>query len=118
MAMADTHALSFYRIATEYPQFDASMLASADVEIAVAFRRTDVGEVIFSPGGFATLKLVWTFRPTMVHPQHIALLASELNAVLEALPLIDAVSRREIEAARQLCEETAAAGEWLVTLAS
>ncbi len=116
--MADTHALAFYRISTTYPQFEASVLAESAAEIAVAFRRTDVGEVIFSPGGFETLKLVWTFKPTMVHPDHIAVLASELDAVLEALPLIDAVSRGEIETARRLCEETAVAGEWLVTLAS
>ena len=116
--MAHTYSLAFFRITTEYPQFDASALADSAAEIVVAFRRTDVGEVIFSPGGFETLKLVWTYKPTMVHPQHIALLAEELNAVLETLPLIDAVSRKEIESARTLCEDVAAAGQWLVTLAS
>ena len=110
--------LDLWRMATTYPEMAADALGPADLAMERSWASLQIAAFIDSREDLPVLKLVWSQKPTMVHPTHVAPLAAELRIVLAYAASVHAPADAlaELQAAISLSDDVAARGQWLVTI--
>jgi hypothetical protein len=108
--------LAFYVITTTYPDYTAEMLQQPAIELTAAWDVNPIWNTIYLTEDMPLLQKVWGVKPTMVHPTHVAALGEEIARVLERATDLPDGAIGEMRGAQALCERTAAAGQWLVTI--
>ena len=109
-----TGALALYEMSSPYPELAPAMLTTPALELRAAWIATSVWEAI-SAGNVPLLTMVWSAKPTMVHPSHVAALGDEIGRLIAAQG-IDAEARTELASAQELCVRAGSAGHWIVSI--
>jgi hypothetical protein len=99
-----------------YPDYSADMLQSPTLELIASWDVNSIWNTIYLTEDMPLLQKVWGVKPTMVHPTHVAALGDEFRRVLERVSDMAPDAAGDIRDAQDLCERTAAAGQWLVTI--
>ena len=108
--------LGFFVMRTPYPEIDPAAVQTATVELLAAWHSNGIWELVVSARDeLPLMSKVWSPKPTMVHPTHVAALADEVTLILDRADT-DEAARRELEQVRSLCAEVGGAGGWLVTI--
>lgn len=111
-----SNGLAFYVMTSIYPEYSAEMLSEPTLELVASWDANTIWNTIYLTEDMPLLQKVWGVKPTMVHPTHIAELADEFRRVLERATELEPAAADDIRDAQALCERTAVAGQWLVTI--
>ena len=110
-----TATLALYEMTSVYPELPQDMLATPALEFVAAWRDGAIADAIAAAEDLRLLRMIWSAKPTMVHPSHVAALADEFARVVGATSTNgDALA--ELISARELCIRVGASGDWIVSI--
>jgi hypothetical protein len=107
--------IDVFRISRAYPDFTGDDVTTPSASLEAVFAQDGVWIEICDPDRYAIVRMIWSQKPTLVHPTHTAPLADEIGSLM-TLTGLSAATRSELEALRTLAGEAAATGDWLITL--
>ena len=110
-----TASIALYEMTSAYPDLPQDMLAVPAVELDAAWQDGAVMSIIALTEELRLLRMIWSARPTMVHPTHVAALAREFGSVMQREGISDD-ARAELERGETLCAHAASNGDWIVSI--